>query len=134
MRRMVLIRISVLCCSLKVERMEKEGVRGAAESSLHALSSAAGAITGIAILDVGRHIADELVQLTAALNDLLARFHSHPVEGSEAMRLGFRVSGFGLKRLVQGSSAARCHPKKNTFVSTADLFCPSPNAAEPRAS
>lgn len=26
--------------------MEKEGVRGAAESSLHALSSAAGAITG----------------------------------------------------------------------------------------
>lgn len=45
----------------------------AAESSLHALSSAAGAITGIAILDVGRHIADELIQLTAALNDLLAR-------------------------------------------------------------
>lgn len=59
--------------SLKVKLMEKDGVRGAAESSLHALSSAAGAITGIAILDVGRHIADELIQLTAALNDLLAR-------------------------------------------------------------
>jgi hypothetical protein len=29
--------------SLRVDRMEKEGVRGAAESSLHALSSAAGA-------------------------------------------------------------------------------------------
>ncbi len=28
--------------SLRVDRMEKEGVRGAAESSLHALSSAAG--------------------------------------------------------------------------------------------
>ena len=30
----------------RVEQMEKDGVRGAAESSLHALSSAAGAITG----------------------------------------------------------------------------------------
>jgi len=57
----------------RVEQMEKDGVRGAAESSLHALSSAAGAITGIAMLDVGRHIADELVQTTAALNDVLAR-------------------------------------------------------------
>lgn len=58
---------------LRVEQMEKDGVRGAAESSLHALSSAAGAITGIAMLDVGRHIADELVQTTSALNDVLAR-------------------------------------------------------------
>ena len=57
----------------RVEQMEKDGVRGAAESSLHALSSAAGAITGIAMLDVGRHIADELMQTTAALNDVLAR-------------------------------------------------------------
>ena len=57
----------------RVEQMEKDGVRGAAESSLHALSSAAGAITGIAMLDVGRHIADELVATTAALNDVLAR-------------------------------------------------------------
>ena len=45
----------------RVEQMEKDGVRGAAESSLHALSSAAGAITGIAMLDVGRHIADVMV-------------------------------------------------------------------------
>uniref|UniRef100_A0A7S4NIR7 Uncharacterized protein n=2 Tax=Guillardia theta TaxID=55529 RepID=A0A7S4NIR7_GUITH len=57
----------------KIEQMEKDGVRGAAESSFHALSSAAGAITGIAMLDVGRHIADELVSMTAALNDILAR-------------------------------------------------------------
>ena len=57
----------------RVEQMEKDGVRGAAETSLHALSSAAGAITGIAMLDVGRHIADELIQTTSALNDVLAR-------------------------------------------------------------
>jgi len=57
----------------RVEEMEKDGVRGAAESTFHAVSSAAGAITGIAMLDVGRHIADELLQTTAALNDVLAR-------------------------------------------------------------
>ena len=32
-----------------------------------------GAITGIAMLDVGRHIADELLQITGALNDILSR-------------------------------------------------------------
>lgn len=30
-------------------------------------------LPGIAILDVGRHIADELIHITCALNDLLAR-------------------------------------------------------------
>ncbi|KAJ1491454.1 hypothetical protein T484DRAFT_1933209, partial [Baffinella frigidus] len=59
--------------SLRIDRMEKDGVRGAAESTLHAMSSAAGAITGIAMLDVGRHIADELLQMTGALNDILSR-------------------------------------------------------------
>jgi len=45
----------------RVEQMEKDGVRGAAESSLHALSSAAGAITGIAMLGESHTLTHSLI-------------------------------------------------------------------------
>jgi len=85
--------------NLRVQRMEKDGVRGAAESSLHALSSAAGALTGLAALDIGRGIADEAVSLTTALNDILARavrlvtLHNTMMVERLAEKLGEEIPG-----------------------------------------
>ena len=66
---MVHARVCTRQCETVLRREQEGGLTNVAHPRLRT----AGAITGIAILDVGRHIADELLQMTGALNDILSR-------------------------------------------------------------